>query len=172
MLKKLLPVIGINLLLIYLSDVPAYSNNIVQKVGVPKGLIEQVIEDNDPGTWLEGEYKGNISKLTKKITLKKQDLNGDGKSEYLILANSITLCGSGGCELWIYHKEADKYQALHPRGNDVVQLYDLNSDSIKVLSTFTNGYKDLECFVGSRVSYDGISKVILKFNGKRYERIE
>lgn len=172
MLQRILPIISINLLVIYLSVVPAYSISLVQKTKVPKGLIEQVIEDNDPGTWLEGEYKGNVSKLTRKITLKKQDLNNDGKSEYLILANSITLCGSGGCELWIYHKEANKYQALHPNGNDVVPLYDLNSDSIKVLSTFTNGYKDLECFVGSRVSYDGISKVILKFNGKRYERIE
>lgn len=135
------------------------------KAKLSKNLLEQVLVDNDPETY--SKYKDNFKKLSKAVRAKKQDLNGDGKEEYIILGNSPFVCGSGGCQLWIYQKGLDtnKYQAIHPIDDQAVLL---RNDSIKVTKTTTNGYFDLECLEGS---YQSEKKIVLKFNGTRYSRV-
>lgn len=169
--KKLFSVIVISIILLYIGNIAVYSSNQEIRKKLPKNLMEQIIEDTDSGRWLYQEYKGNISKISKNIKVRKQNLDNDKEDEYFILVFSAAFCGTGGCDLWIYRKEKDIYEAIHPIDNETIVLRGLDANSIKVLKTSTNGYFDLECFEGNKFSYQGIKKVVLKFNGKRYSRV-
>lgn len=164
MIKKLLLIVIINILLIYAGTAFVYSHNQKYKGNIPRDLLEQVMIDNDPETYTK--YKGNPYKLSKAVKSDKQDLNGDNKPEYIMVGNSPFVCGSGGCQLWIYQKDlkTNKYQAIHPIDAQSVLL---RNSKVKVMKTTTNGYFDLECFEGS---LNDKEQVILKFNGQRYTR--
>jgi hypothetical protein len=170
-MKKVFLIVAASLIILYVGDVSGYSNNPKSKKKLPKNLMEKIIEDTDSGRWLYQEYKGNINKISKNIKERHQDLNNDKEDEYFILAFSVEFCGTGGCELWIYHKGENTYKAIHPVDNETIVLRGLDANSMKVLKTSTNGYFDLECFEGSKFSYQGIKKVVLKFNGTRYSRV-
>ena len=133
-------------------------------------IVKFIIADNDAEYWLYNEYKGNISKLTRSLSVRKVDLNKDGDPEYLVQANSISLCGTCGCLLWIYQKHDNSYRALHPLDGDNVCVEGLDDMEVKLLPTYTNGYADIQCSVRDYDPAERQPGVILKFNGTRYER--
>ena len=168
MLRKLLPIVIINVLLLYVSTVSVYSNNRAHKTRLPKQLIQQLMDI------YYDDYKGNVNKLIKHTRVRKEDLNNDNNAEYLVLVSNVNFCGSAGCQLEIYHKGSNEYECMLDVGeynvDSIVYLYDVDVNSIKVLKTSTNGYFDLACFKENRTVGKAAWK--LKFNGKRYVIVE
>ena len=86
MVKKLLPVVIINLLLLYISIATVYSKNQQHKVKLPKEFLKQVVGDNDPETY--DKYNGNLSKLTESPPIL---VCGLGKSRLKSKPNKVRL---------------------------------------------------------------------------------
>ncbi|WP_374600234.1 hypothetical protein [Brevundimonas sp.] len=87
------------------------------------------------------------------------DLNGDGSDEVLAYVMGPMVCGSGGCNLYV----------LAPEGEDggegwrVVTRTSVTQTPVGVLTTSTNGWRDLAVSIGGggaqagwvRLTYDG-----------------
>jgi hypothetical protein len=86
------------------------------------------------------------------------DLDGDGKPEVLVYLIASSLCGTGGCELFVFRKKGDGYWLVSNVG--------LVNGSIVVAPTRTKGWNDLVTYVAGGGINQGYSA--LRFNGKSY----
>jgi hypothetical protein len=87
------------------------------------------------------------------------DLNGDGRPEAFLYLTDRDYCGSGGCTLVVLSPKWSSYRVV--LRSTVTQL------PIRVLSTFTRGWRD----IGVTVEGGGITRPYvarLRFNGSRY----
>lgn len=86
------------------------------------------------------------------------DLNGDGSDEVLAWVAGPMVCGSGGCGLYVLTPEGDGWR--------VVTETSVTQTPIGVLSTSTNGWRDLAVSVGGGGMPAGWMK--LAFDGTSY----
>ncbi|MBN9145354.1 MULTISPECIES: hypothetical protein [unclassified Novosphingobium] len=88
----------------------------------------------------------------------EHDLNGDGRPEQFLYANTPEWCGSGGCTLFIVEKQSQKFR--------VVMRSTVTRLPVGVLPESTKGWSDIAVKVGG----GGIPAhmVRLRFNGVKY----
>jgi hypothetical protein len=87
------------------------------------------------------------------------DLNGDGHNEALVYLMGRNICGSSGCELYIYTPAGDSWREVSEVG--LTQL------PVQLLPTSHHGWKDLVVFVSGGGVLPGYY-VRLQFNGRSY----
>lgn len=83
------------------------------------------------------------------------DLNGDGTDEVLAYVMGPMVCGSGGCNLYVLAQEGEGWR--------VVTRTSVTRTPVSVLTTSTNGWRDLAVSIGGggaqagwvRLTYDG-----------------
>ncbi|WP_296166093.1 hypothetical protein [uncultured Brevundimonas sp.] len=83
------------------------------------------------------------------------DLNGDGSDEVLAYVMGPMVCGSGGCNLYVLAREGEGWR--------VVTRTSVTQTPVGVLTTSTNGWRDLAVSIGGggaqagwvRLTYDG-----------------
>ena len=96
--------------------------------------------------------------LTKQMSVKKLDLNNDGRPEYIVVIQDGFLCGAhGNCTNRVYRKAGSEYQEL---------LAD-NGEMITFEKTYTNKFRDLR-LEGSNTAFEG-SGTVFKFDGDTYK---
>jgi len=86
-------------------------------------------------------------------------LNGDRAPEALVYLGQDDWCGSGGCALYILHRQGGHWRLV----NSVTVTW----PPIRVLATKSRGWSD----IGVQVSGGGIIpgyEAVLRFNGVRY----
>lgn len=93
-----------------------------------------------------------------KYSAAEVDLNGDGAKEVVAYLLSAAFCGSGGCPMIVLTPSGDGYKVV--TRTTVTQL------PIRVLSTSTNGWRDLSVAIGGGGGPSG--QVKLAFVGKSY----
>ncbi|MBJ7447022.1 MAG: hypothetical protein JHC81_05760 [Brevundimonas sp.] len=87
------------------------------------------------------------------------DLNGDGSDEVLAYVMGPMVCGSGGCNLYVLAQEGQD----GGEGWRVVTRTSVTQTPVGVLTTSTNGWRDLAVSIGGgggqagwvRLTYDG-----------------
>lgn len=87
------------------------------------------------------------------------DLNGDGSDEVLAYVMGPMVCGSGGCNLYVLAREGED----GGEGWRVVTRTSVTQTPVGVLTTSTNGWRDLAVSIGGggaqagwvRLTYDG-----------------
>lgn len=85
------------------------------------------------------------------------DLNGDGSDEVLAYVMGPMVCGSGGCNLYVLAQEGEGWR--------VVTRTSVTQTPVGVLTTSTNGWRDLAVSIGGggaeagwvRLTYDGLT---------------
>lgn len=82
------------------------------------------------------------------------DLDGDGHVDAVVLLSSPAWCGSGGCNMLVFHGTKD--------GFTFVSSSTITNEPIRVSSEKTSGWRTL--IVYSR----GKGDVLMRFDGKRY----
>lgn len=83
------------------------------------------------------------------------DLNGDGTDEILAYVMGPMVCGSGGCNIYVLAREGEGWR--------VVTRTSVTQTPVGVLTTSTNGWRDLAVSIGGggaeagwvRLTYDG-----------------
>lgn len=83
------------------------------------------------------------------------DLNGDGTDEVLAYVMGPMVCGSGGCNLYVLAQDGEGWR--------VVTRTSVTQTPVGVLTTSTNGWRDLAVSIGGggaeagwvRLTYDG-----------------
>ena len=98
------------------------------------------------------------------LRFETKDLNGDRRPEFFVYIDHGDFCGmSFNCEYWVFRRRRNDYHLLarHP--------------VMRVASTFTNGFRDLEShgYLGYCVRPDGsrgshIYLTVFKYSGKAY----
>jgi hypothetical protein len=86
------------------------------------------------------------------------DLNADGNDEVIVYAYGPTACGSGGCSLLVFKRDAS---GLH-----AVTKTTVTQEPIRELATITNGWRDLSVGVGGGGAAS--RQVRLQYDGKSY----
>lgn len=86
------------------------------------------------------------------------DLNADGNDEVIVYAYGPTACGSGGCSLLVFKRDAS---GLH-----AVTKTTVTQEPIRELATITNGWRDLS--VGVSGGGAASRQVRLQYDGKSY----
>lgn len=87
------------------------------------------------------------------------DLNGDHAPEALVYLSGRDWCGSGGCNLYILHRQAGRWQ--------LVNSVTIAKPPIRIMATKSRGWSD----IGVYVSGGGIThgyEAVLRFSGVRY----
>jgi len=87
------------------------------------------------------------------------DLNGDGKPEVLAYVFGQTVCGTGGCNAFVFQPTNNGYQ--------LISAISLARNPIIVSEQQTQGWKDLIMFVAGGGIQPG-HYVVLQFNGQQY----
>ncbi|WP_271438437.1 hypothetical protein [Pontixanthobacter luteolus] len=105
--------------------------------------------------FLRSEYPDTATVL---YSYGRADLDGVGDDEYLVYAGGPMMCGSGGCNLLVLKTADDGFTKIGSL--TVSQL------PVGVLSTSTNGMKDLGVSVYGGGQEPGIMKV--PFDGAKY----
>ena len=100
-------------------------------------LARQLIRDNSNVRNIFREmYGGNIQMFLERSLPSKGDLvdvNRDGQPEYVVWGPR-ELAGNRNAQTWLYRKTSNGYALLLS-----------GSNRFKLLTTSTNGYRDLEC---------------------------
>jgi len=87
------------------------------------------------------------------------DLNGDGRHEAIAYVSGNTVCGSGGCNLYVLKKRGKTYQII----SDLTTSW----PPVKVLGEKQHGWRSLSVWVQGGGILPGY-KAILRFNGNTY----
>ena len=82
------------------------------------------------------------------------DLDGDGRADAVVLMSGSGWCGSGGCNMLVFHAEKD--------GFAFVCSSTITTEPIRVSTEKSSGWRTL--IVYSR----GKGDVLMRFDGKRY----
>lgn len=100
-------------------------------------------------------------KLAKEISVKKMDLNRDGRAEYLVVLDDLVLCGAhANCPNWVYGKTGSEYTLLLATAGQTLTLE----------KTSTGKYRDLRSS-GSDSATES-SFTIYKFDAGKYQAKE
>lgn len=86
------------------------------------------------------------------------DLDADGNDELIVYAYGPVACGSGGCSLLVFKRDAS---GLH-----AVTKTTVTQEPIRMLTTITNGWRDLSVGVGGGGAES--RQVRLQYDGKSY----
>lgn len=125
-----------------------------QKIPIP--LAQQLVKDNQYVKEKMREQRWTIAQLAGQINeVKKVDLNGDGKPEFIFSGIS---CGNANCSTWIYRKNGNRYVQIP------IEAYAIG---IEIRKTKTNGYFDIAVEGHSSASETVLR--IYKFDGSKYE---
>jgi hypothetical protein len=89
-----------------------------------------------------------------------RDLNGDDTPEALAYLVGNEWCGSGGCNLFVLQKAGNSWT--------VVSSVSITFPPVQLLSTVSNGWRDLRVHVGGGGALPDV--VTLRFNGKTYRK--
>ena len=87
------------------------------------------------------------------------DLNGDGKQEAVVYLTGRDLCGSGGCDLYIYTPRRGSWRE--------VTALSITRLPVRLLRGRTHGWRDISVFVAGGGILPGYDAQ-LKFNGRTY----
>ncbi len=122
----------------------------------PIELAKQLLKDDVMVKELAEMDGLSLSQVTKRLSSRKIDLNGDGVVEYIV---SGIGCGNANCPTWLYRKSGNKYIQI-PVENE------LSATSVETRRTKTNGYLDLT----AKTHGGGGEGTLLvhKFNGSKY----
>jgi hypothetical protein len=91
------------------------------------------------------------------MTVRKVDLNGDGRPDYIVEVSG-GFCGTlANCPHWVYRKGRGGFERIG---------YDGRSRELTPQKTSTRGYRDLRAEAGSTASEDVI--VDYKYDGREY----
>jgi hypothetical protein len=87
------------------------------------------------------------------------DLNGDRRDEAIIYLRGDGLCGSGGCELYIYTPQGRSWRE--------VTALSITRPPIRLLNGRSHGWRDIGVFVAGGGILPGYNTQ-LRFNGRSY----
>src|SRR5262245_17025164 len=82
------------------------------------------------------------------------DLNGDGRSDAIVLFESKEMCGTGGCAMVVFRGQVDQFS--------VVSNSTITNAPIRVLPDRLHGWSTLIVATG------GVGDVVMRFNGTIY----
>jgi hypothetical protein len=82
------------------------------------------------------------------------DLDNDGQNDAVILITDNDYCGSGGCNLLIFHRTQ--------KGFTFVSESTICKSPIRIMDHLSYGWKSIIVYTG------GTGDVVLRFNGKKY----
>jgi hypothetical protein len=102
---------------------------------------------------------GSTADSTTRYTDAAVDLNGDGKSEFIVYISGQGWCGSGGCPTLIIQRDSNGFKL-------VTKVF-ITRPPIRVLDTSSHGWRDITVWVeggGIQPGYEAV----LKFDGKGY----
>jgi hypothetical protein len=94
-----------------------------------------------------------------RVTTVLSDLNNDGVSEVIAYIKGDSMCGSGGCTLFILRAKATGYEAI--------SKLTVTRPPVRILESKSNGWQDIAVRVGG----GGISagyEARLRFDGQSY----
>jgi hypothetical protein len=119
-------------------------------------LFQLIKQDAEVAEFLADD-PGKAGELTRSMTVRKVDLNRDGRPEYEVVLEEGFICGAlGNCPHWIYRKAGGGYELLlRTRAREV-----------SLEKTSTGGYRDLRSSAGDTATQDDFD--ISKYDGGRY----
>ena len=122
-----------------------------------KDIFELISKlDKEIGELLAGS-PGEADKPGRSLTVRKIDLNVDGRPEYVAVIEEGVICGAlANCPHWVYRKQGGEYELLGRARARTVLLE----------KTSTGGYRDLRAWGGNTAAEDGFD--ILKYDGGQY----
>lgn len=111
-------------------------------------------------SWLTDHFAPDVRGDTGELLYSRAeaDLDGDGKDEVLAYVGGPLMCGTGGCNLVVLKRDGEGFRQVGDLS--VVQL------PVGVLSTRTNGWRDLAVTVSGGGRPDGVMRV--PFDGTSY----
>jgi hypothetical protein len=93
------------------------------------------------------------------VTITSNDLNNDGDNEIIAYTQGSSVCGSGGCTLFVLGAKGGGYE--------VISKSTVTRPPVRILESKSNGWQDIAVHVGG----GGISagyEARLRFDGKSY----
>lgn len=111
-------------------------------------------------SWLADHFAPDVRGDTGELLYSRAeaDLDGDGKNEVLAYVGGPLMCGTGGCNLVVLKRDGEGFRQVGDLS--VVQL------PVGVLSTRTNGWRDLAIMVSGGGKPGGVMRV--PFDGTSY----
>ena len=104
-----------------------------------------------------GEAEEFVQLTARTMSVRKVDLNGDGRPDYIVEVSG-GFCGTlANCPHWVYRKGRGGFERIG---------YDGRSRELTPRKTSTRGYRDLRAEAGSTASEDVI--VGYKYDGREY----
>lgn len=127
------------------------------KARAPVELAHQIVMDTEGHEWLQEAFGGDITRLAQSLEVKEIDLDGDGRTDYLVTPTDSGRCGSGGCSLYIYRRSDSGYAVLFGEGPteaDGMLTNHISREVVDIGPGRTNGYLDVR-LGGRSLRYDG-----------------
>ena len=123
-----------------------------------KGELFKLVKQDEEVAGFLADDPGQAGELPDSVSVRKIDLNGDGRPEYEVVLENGFMCGAlGNCPHWIYRKAGGGYELL-------LRTRARESSPQK---TSTRGYRDLRSSAGDTATQDYFD--ISKYDGGRYK---
>lgn len=119
-----------------------------------KAIVEQLLIDDVVASDLARNSGYSTGEVIKQLTVKAADLDGDGRSEFIL---SGLICGQN-CSHWIYRQRGKSFDRIPFEGTFL---------DLKVLATSTKGYRDLLGHVFLNCCEGGLQTY--QFDGTEYK---
>ncbi|HWW76952.1 MAG TPA: hypothetical protein VNZ44_16245 [Pyrinomonadaceae bacterium] len=122
-----------------------------------RGEFFRLVKDDEEVKEFLSSDPGAEKELTQFLTVRKVDLNRDGRPEYDVALEAGGICGAlGNCPHWIYRRAGGRYELLlHTRAREVTPQ-----------KTATGGYRDLRSEAGDTATENYFD--ISKYDGSKY----
>ena len=116
--------------------------------------------DDDVRAFVQDRYRElGIAEKAATFSTAYVDLNGDGRKDALVLMSGPSLCGTGGCNLYVLEHRGDRYRL---RGRAPT-----TKAPISVLDHRTKGWRDIATYVSGGGIIHGYEEVV-QFDGWKY----
>ena len=122
-----------------------------------RGEFFRLIKDDAEVKELLSGDPGAEKELVQFVTVRKVDLNRDGRPEYDVALEAGGICGTlGNCPHWIYRRAGGGYELL----------LRTRARLVSPEKASTGGYRDLRSSAGDTATHDYFD--ISKYDGSRY----
>ena len=104
-------------------------------------------------------FSNDIAPPDTKYFLAQHDLNADGLEEKIVYVTGSSICGSGGCQLYLLTPYRNSFHII---GN-----VSIARPPIRLLNSYSHGWRDLSVHVSGGGIHPGFD-AHLKYDGKGY----
>jgi hypothetical protein len=127
---------------------------------VPDTAPAPAEQDDAAASWLKVRFRAAPYAKELRYSTALADLNGDGTDEALLYLVGSSVCGSGGCNLYVLQKQRGRWK--------LITNFTIAKLPVRLLATRSRGWSDL----GLSVSGGGVRahEARLSFDGRSYPR--